>query len=125
MAHEKDAGEKPAGMDPVRIFKALGDGFRLGALLLIQEHQSLCVCELTEAFEVPQPKASRHLAVLREAGLVEAERRGQWIYYSIKTGMPAWVERIVETTASNSRGLIERPAERLAAMAGRPGDRCL
>src|SRR5680860_1416348 len=79
--HEKETGLKPADYNPVTIFRALGDELRLAALLLIRDQEKLCVCELTEAFGVAQPKVSRHLATLRDAGLVETERRGQWVYY--------------------------------------------
>lgn len=124
MVHEKGARSRPVGEDPVKIFKALADDFRLAALLLIREQGALCVCELTGAFDVPQPKVSRHLAILREAGLVAAERRGSWIYYSMTPDMPEWVGRIVDTTADCNGELIETPVARLEAMAGRPDVRC-
>jgi ArsR family transcriptional regulator, arsenate/arsenite/antimonite-responsive transcriptional repressor len=66
-----------------RQFKALGEPTRLGLLMLIAAHEdgSVCVCDLTAAFDVSAPTISHHLKVLREAGLVSAERRGTWIYY--------------------------------------------
>jgi ArsR family transcriptional regulator len=66
-------------------FKALGDPVRLRLLSLIAARAGaeVCVCELTEAFEVSGPTISHHLKVLREAGLVDCERRGTWVYYSI------------------------------------------
>lgn len=124
MVHEKGALSVPVGEDPVKVFKALADDLRLGALLLIRDQGGLCVCELTAAFDVPQPKVSRHLAILREAGLLEAERRGQWIYYSMTPDMPDWVEGVVATTADNNRDLIAAATARLEAMTERPGDRC-
>jgi len=68
-----------------RQFKALSDPVRLRLLSLIASHQDgkACVCELTVAFEVSGPTISHHLRVLREAGLIDGERRGTWIYYRI------------------------------------------
>ncbi|WP_417544854.1 metalloregulator ArsR/SmtB family transcription factor [Marinobacter sp.] len=121
---QKEAGLKPADYDPVTIFKALSDELRLAALLLIRDQNKLCVCELTEAFEVSQPKVSRHLAILRDLGLVETERRGQWVYYYLNPRLPAWVSRVLEETAQNNGALIETPLAQLQAMAERPGEQC-
>lgn len=66
-----------------RRFKALGDPVRLRLLSLIASHEDgeVCVCELTVGFEVSGPTISHHLKVLRQAGLIDGERRGTWIYY--------------------------------------------
>jgi ArsR family transcriptional regulator, arsenate/arsenite/antimonite-responsive transcriptional repressor len=67
-----------------RMFKALGDPIRLRLLSLIASHPGgeACVCELTgTGFAVTGPTISHHLRVLREAGLIEGQRRGTWIYY--------------------------------------------
>jgi ArsR family transcriptional regulator len=78
--------------DLSRVFKALGDPVRLRLLSLIGAHAGgACVCELVDAFELTQPTISHHLRVLREAGLIEAERRGTWVYYRV---MPAALERL-------------------------------
>jgi ArsR family transcriptional regulator len=69
--------------DLARAFKALGDPVRLRLLSLITSADGeACVCDLTGAFEVTAPTISHHLKVLREAGLVECQRRGTWVYYS-------------------------------------------
>jgi ArsR family transcriptional regulator len=65
------------------MFKALGDPVRLRLLSLIASTTEICVCELTEAFEVSGPTISHHLRVLREDGLVDCERRATWVYYWI------------------------------------------
>ncbi|MQM26896.1 ArsR/SmtB family transcription factor [Glycomyces albidus] len=64
-------------------FKALGDPVRLRLLSLIASHAGgeTCVCDLTEAFDLTAPTISHHLKVLKEIGLVTAERRGTWVYY--------------------------------------------
>lgn len=64
------------------VFKACADATRLRILLLLCEGQ-LCVCEIVDVLDMPQGKVSRHLAVLRRAGLVDDERRGTWIHYSL------------------------------------------
>ena len=63
------------------MFKALGDPVRLRLLSLIASSAEVCVCDLTAAFDVSGPTISHHLRVLREAGLVDCERRGTWVYY--------------------------------------------
>ncbi|MDR5710048.1 MAG: helix-turn-helix domain-containing protein [Armatimonadota bacterium] len=65
-------------------FAALGDPARLLALRLLARWGTLCVCQLQAALLLSQPTVSHHLKVLREAGLVEAQRRGPWVYYRIR-----------------------------------------
>lgn len=125
LVHQKEAGSKPFSYDPVAVFKALADDFRLAALLLIRNQEQLCVCELTEAFGVSQPKVSRHLATLREVGMLTTERRGQWIYYSLNPQLPSWLVRVLDETATSNTALIKSPLERLQAMADRPAAQCL
>lgn len=65
-----------------RAFKALADPVRLRLLSLITSAgDEVCVCDLTDAFDVSGPTISHHLRVLREADLVDCERRGTWVYY--------------------------------------------
>ena len=76
-----------------QVFKALGDPVRLRLVSLIGAHQGgeVCVCELTDAFDLTQPTISHHLKVLREAGIITSERRGTWVYYQLR---PAALERM-------------------------------
>ena len=71
-----------------RVFKALADPVRLRLLSMIAgaEGGEACVCELTVGFDVSGPTISHHLRVLREAGLIEGDRRGTWIYYRLLPG---------------------------------------
>ena len=63
--------------------KALADESRLRMLDLLSQHgDALCVCEITEQFDLRQPTISHHLRLLREAALIRGERRGTWMYYS-------------------------------------------
>ena len=66
----------------VDMFKALSDETRLRIIILLSEKE-LCVCQIEAALVLSQAKVSRHLTVLRHAGLVHARRNGLWIYYSI------------------------------------------
>lgn len=120
LVHRKETGMKPVDFDPVTVFKALGDEIRLAALMLIRQQKKLCVCELTAALDISQPKASRHLATLREAGLLDAERQGQWMYYSLHPRLPHWVSRVLDETADGNPALINTELELLAAMPDRP-----
>lgn len=66
------------------VFKVLCDDTRLRVLnVLLAADASLCVCEITDALQVPQYQVSKHLFLLRSLGLVSAERRGTWVYYSL------------------------------------------
>ncbi|HEY2506570.1 MAG TPA: metalloregulator ArsR/SmtB family transcription factor [Streptosporangiaceae bacterium] len=79
--------------DLAQVFKALGDPVRLRLVSLIGARQGgeVCVCDLTSAFDLSQPTISHHLRVLREAGLIDSERRGTWVYYRV---IPAALERM-------------------------------
>jgi ArsR family transcriptional regulator, arsenate/arsenite/antimonite-responsive transcriptional repressor len=68
--------------DLERLFQALGDETRLRILGLLLTGE-VCVCHIHESLRVPQPKASRHLAYLRRAGLVETRRDGLWVHYRL------------------------------------------
>ncbi|OKI85221.1 ArsR/SmtB family transcription factor [Micromonospora sp. CB01531] len=66
------------------MFKALGDPVRLRLMSMIASVPEICVCDLTPDFDLSGPTISHHLKVLREAGLVDAERRGTWVWYRVK-----------------------------------------
>ena len=64
-------------------FKALADPTRVAIINCLASADEVCVCNLTESFELSQPTISHHLKILREAGLVDASRRGTWAYYRL------------------------------------------
>src|SRR3954465_1438715 len=77
-------------VDPARaarlaaIAKALGDPIRLQLVDVLRRHAGkVCVCELVPLFDVSQPTLSHHLKILRQAGIVDSERRGLWAYYYV------------------------------------------
>ncbi|MEU5180475.1 metalloregulator ArsR/SmtB family transcription factor [Streptomyces longwoodensis] len=87
--------------DLAKVFKALGDPVRLRLLSMIASRSGgeVCVCDLTPAFELSQPTISHHLKLLRQAGLIDCERRGTWVYY--------W---LVPETTDRLAGVLTRPA---------------
>ncbi|GHJ36939.1 helix-turn-helix transcriptional regulator [Streptomyces sp. TS71-3] len=84
-----------------KVFKALGDPVRLRLLSMIasQAGGEVCVCDLTAPFDLSQPTISHHLKLLRQAGLIDCERRGTWVYYWLR---PETVDRLA--------GFLTRPA---------------
>jgi ArsR family transcriptional regulator, arsenate/arsenite/antimonite-responsive transcriptional repressor len=67
------------------VAKALGDPIRMQLVDVLRKHAGrVCVCELVPLFDLSQPTVSHHLKVLRDAGIVGAERRGLWAYYYVK-----------------------------------------
>ncbi|MET9481571.1 metalloregulator ArsR/SmtB family transcription factor [Streptomyces sp. NPDC006638] len=80
--------DEESAADLARVFKALGDPVRLRLLSMIASRAGgeICVCDLTPAFELSQPTISHHLKLLRQAGLIDSERRGTWVYYRLLPG---------------------------------------
>jgi len=78
-----------------RLFRALADSTRLRILGLLLTGE-VCVCHIHETLKIPQPKASRHLAYLRRAGLVETRRDGLWIHYRLAQFPDPVVEAIAD-----------------------------
>jgi ArsR family transcriptional regulator len=67
------------------VAKALGDPIRLQLVDVLRKHAGkVCVCELVPLFDISQPTLSHHLKKLREAGIVDSERRGLWAYYYVR-----------------------------------------
>ena len=102
-----------------RLFQALGDVTRLRILGLLLTGE-VCVCHIHESLKVSQPKASRHLAYLRRAGLVETRREGLWIHYRLADG-PGPVVAAVKQAVTHALGHVpgvQRDAQRLQRKTG-------
>ncbi|MDX3522561.1 metalloregulator ArsR/SmtB family transcription factor [Streptomyces scabiei] len=86
--------------DLAKIFKALGDPVRLRLLSMIASRSGgeVCVCDLTPAFDLSQPTISHHLKLLRQAGLIDCERRGTWVYYWVLPGTLDQLSAFLATT---------------------------
>ena len=103
LVREPISASTAAGL--AQVFKALGDPVRLRLVSLIGAHHGgeVCVCELTTAFDLTQPTISHHLKVLREAGIIDGERRGTWVYYWI---VPAALERMAALLSASAQAAI-------------------
>ncbi len=113
-------------IEPDTLFRSLADATRLRALLLLQAEGELCVCELTHALGLAQPKISHHLASLRKAGLVEGRKQGLWVYYRLHPELSMWVAAVLERTAAGNAAnapFVDDLAT-LRAMPNRPGAAC-
>jgi len=113
-------------LQPNQLFQLLSDQTRLRCLFLMQQQGELCVCELIHALNIIQPKVSRHLATLRDAGIVKDRRQGQWIYYQIHPELPGWAKQIIETTITGfaDQAPFFDDLAALSQMPNRPGAAC-
>ena len=105
------------------MFDAVADATRRRILALLLRQGELCVCELTAALDDIQPKISRHLCVLKDAGLVVPRREGTWMFYRLAAPLPAWAQALLETLSAGAVTELKADLKRLKAMDGRP-ERC-
>ena len=97
--------KQPLGADEALriapLLKALADPVRLRLLSLVASHadQEACVCDLNDAFDLSQPTISHHLKVLHDAGLLERERRGVWVYYRVHRDALAGLASLIGNAA--------------------------
>jgi len=92
-------------MSPDRLLRALADETRLRCIMLLAAADELCVCEITSVLDLAQPKISRHLALLRESGLVTVRRDGLWMHYRINPALPGWARQVIDGVMTGSRDL--------------------
>ena len=104
------------------LFSSLANDTRLRCLMLLRGYEELCVCELTHALGISQPHVSRHLALLRESGLVVDRRAGLWVYYRLNPDLPDWVGNILTQAYQGlaSESPYRDDAKALDAMPDRP-----
>jgi len=79
----------------VNIFKALADENRVRALLALQK-QELCVCQIVELLQLANSTVSKHMSILKQAGLVESKKKGRWVYYKLAEGSAHSIDAILE-----------------------------
>ncbi|WP_338128112.1 metalloregulator ArsR/SmtB family transcription factor [Neptunomonas phycophila] len=120
LVNSKHISSEIKPLQPLDFYKSLADETRLLSLLLIEQEGELCVCELMEALDLPQPKISRHLSQLRKIGLLLDRRQGQWVFYRIHPLLHDWMRDILRTTREHSSQLLETPERRLNSMNSRP-----
>jgi ArsR family transcriptional regulator len=92
-----DQAEQVSGL-----LKAIADPVRLRLMSMVLSHEGgeACVCDLTPAFDLSQPTISHHLKVLHEAGLLDREKRGVWVYYKAKPEAMAAMTSLFATTGN-------------------------
>ncbi len=97
-------------------FKALGSPARLRILaLLVAVGESVCVCELADALDLPEYKVSRHLSALKAAGFVKGEHKGPWVYYE---PLPSELLSALEPFLSPARNDLRRLKARMRKRRG-------
>jgi len=110
----------------IKMFKALSDETRIRMLHLLSEGE-LCVCEIMQALEISQTRASRNLGILRDAGLLQDRRDGQWVHYSVRKEVATEYFKLLEllTSLLKEDQTIVADEERLkrAMKMGRQGKR--
>ncbi|MBI4290434.1 MAG: metalloregulator ArsR/SmtB family transcription factor [Betaproteobacteria bacterium] len=108
--------------DTADFFSLLSDELRRRILVLLTSEQELCVCELFFALDAIQPKVSRHLALMRAAGVLSQRKLGRWVHYRVASQVPLWAHRILVSMADgveDGRPYME-DRKRLRAMPNRP-----
>jgi len=128
----------PLSLNPLSFYKALADETRLRCLLLLAQEQQgegaaeglseglsagrgeLCVCELMAALQESQPKVSRHLAQLRNSGLLLDRRQGQWVFYRLDPALPQWALDVLHATAAANGDFLQWNRQNLQSMGERP-----
>ena len=104
-----------------RLFAALGDDVRLRMIALLT-HGELCVCHVEEALDLKQANASRHLAILRAAGVVTSRREDRWVYYSLAPQADEDCKRHMKSLMATfaQQDVLRKDVERLLKVKG-PG----
>jgi ArsR family transcriptional regulator len=105
--------------DMEQLFRALADVTRLRILGLLLTGE-VCVCHIHESLRIPQPKASRHLAYLRRAGLVDTRKDGLWVHYRLAVSSDPILRIIQQAVANALRHVdaVQKDAGRLERRTG-------
>jgi len=110
-----------------QFIQALADQTRLRLVMLLQQEGEMCVCELTYALDIIQPKISRHLALLRSLSVLSSRRQGQWIYYQLQTDLPSWAVDVINSIQQGAKDTSPflDDASNLKNMPNRPVSACI
>lgn len=106
----------------VRALRAMADEPRMTILSVLSIRGAVCVSHLQEAMKTPQPTVSRYLSILRNAGLLESERRGQWVYYGLSHDDGSLVMEMIRRASEQLKDTakIKRIMERLDKLEQQP-----
>lgn len=107
-------------MNALQFYKCLADDTRLRTILLIHQAGELCVCELTSALDVSQPKISRHLSQLKKCGILSDRKQGTWVFYRINPDLDSWALDVIRATLNANREYIEDNIKNIEQMNNRP-----
>lgn len=88
---------EPDAESMAEVYAALGDPVRLRLLSLIAAAGELCSCDMVEPLAKSQPTVSHHTRILAEAGLIEGDKRGRWVHWSISEGRVEFVRRVLDS----------------------------
>ena len=111
---------------PEEFTRATAHSTRLRILALLADQSERCVCDITAALDLPQPQISRHLATLRETGVLTDRRAGQWIHYRVDPDIPAWAMDALKAIARGCIGKAPFGDDRNRLMQSRraQGEKC-
>jgi ArsR family transcriptional regulator len=106
----------------IETFSALSDPIRLRCLSLLAVEGEVCICEFVYTLEEAQPKISRHMKSLKDAGLVQSRKEAQWMHFRISEHMSSWQEQAVGAAivAMVDSEQSKEDAKRLKTMKNRP-----
>lgn len=90
-----------AVLTTAEMLAVLADESRRRILVLLDTHD-LCVCELVNALDLPQPTVSRHLMVMRDAGVVEQWKEGRFSFYRVDPRLPSWARQMLDALREGS-----------------------
>ena len=106
--------------DFANLFKSLSELVRLRILYLLLERGELCVCDIVDSLELSQSVVSRHLAYLRNSGLVSTRREGVWIYYQLIENCAFITQLLAQFRAAGAESVsLKYDLERLQAEANK------
>ncbi len=113
--------------NPAVLFKALGDETRLRLIhLLLHTEHELCVCEMVDSLLLPQYQISKHLTLLKNAGLLQANRRGTWVYYHLLREEASLLGELIDLLSRHLPSVYVEDAQRLQhRLASREADKCV
>ncbi|MDT7526687.1 metalloregulator ArsR/SmtB family transcription factor [Pseudidiomarina sp. GXY010] len=99
LIQRKRAGQAHLFNRPEELFKVLADPLRLTMICILASGTERCVCDLVELTGMSQPKVSRHLAQLRDYGLLLDRKDQRWVYYRLNPALPDWMKKVIAATA--------------------------
>ncbi|MEL7024572.1 MAG: metalloregulator ArsR/SmtB family transcription factor [Pseudomonadota bacterium] len=114
MKHSKNGIFQDRNISPTTVFASLGNEIRLRCLFLAARFDEVCVCEVVDVLQIPQPTISKAFKALKEAGLVADRRDANWTYFRFNSEAPRWVEEIVEAAVAGLSGSHPHAADERA-----------